>query len=102
MQQTAIQTLIAAGESQTVGFKTSFDKASIESLSSLRNKLVAEGFYLTGNIEKYGSEQPESALPMEAKVLQLLSKTAMNKQAISTAQGQKEVSGNSIKLFAPC
>jgi len=23
--------------------------------SSLRNKLVAEGFYLTGNIEKYGS-----------------------------------------------
>lgn len=35
----AINALILAGESQTL----------------LRNKLVAEAFYLTGNIEKYGS-----------------------------------------------
>ncbi len=71
--------LLPAGESQTVEFKTSFDKTTVESLvalfspgtfyggisvadiqsdnyrSSLRNKLVAEAFYLTGSIEKYGS-----------------------------------------------
>ena len=50
--------LLLAGESQTVEFKTSFDKTTVESLvafASLRNKLVAEAFYLTGSIEKYGS-----------------------------------------------
>jgi len=39
---------IAAGESQTLEFKTSFDKASIDSLVAFAQK------------------QPESALPIEA------------------------------------
>ena len=58
--------VLLAGESQMVEFKASFDKprlnrfsvADIQSdnyRSSLRNKLVAEAFYLTGSIEKYGS-----------------------------------------------
>ncbi len=69
-----ITQLIAAGESQELEFKASFDHAitifspgqlygglklvELESdnyKSRLRNKLVAEAFYLTGNIEKYGS-----------------------------------------------
>lgn len=37
MSLSALQTLIAAGESQTVEFKTSFDKASIESLVAFAN-----------------------------------------------------------------
>jgi ATP-dependent DNA helicase RecG len=40
--------LILSGESQTLEFKTSFDKSTIESLTP-------EAFYLTNNIEKYGS-----------------------------------------------
>ena len=71
MSLATLHALIAAGESLTLEFKASFDKASIESLvafantqggiqadnyrSSLRNKLVAEGFYLINAIEKYGS-----------------------------------------------
>jgi ATP-dependent DNA helicase RecG len=69
---------LLAGESLTQEFKSSFDKTTVETLvafanaqggtvisvadiqsdnyrSSLRNKLVAEAFYLTGSIEKYGS-----------------------------------------------
>ena len=53
MTPTELHTLTAAGESQTLEFKSSFDKANYK--SRLRNKLVAEAFYLTGNIEKYGS-----------------------------------------------
>ena len=37
MKLAALQTLIAAGESQTLEFKTSFDKASIESLVAFAN-----------------------------------------------------------------
>lgn len=81
MTPTELLERIALGESQTLEFKTSFDKAirmsefpvkpvntrgryfkriasDIQSdnyRSSLRNKLVAEAFYLTGSIEKYGS-----------------------------------------------
>ena len=82
MNLAQIQALIAEGESQTLEFKASFDKTfswindnqisifspgtfygglSVADIhtdsyrSSLRNKLVAEAFYLTGNIEKYGS-----------------------------------------------
>lgn len=57
--------LIQQGKSVKVEFKASFDRNSIESLiadiqtdhypSQLRNKLVAEAFYLPRNIEKYGS-----------------------------------------------
>ena len=103
--------------------------------SSLRNKLVAEGFYLVNAIEKYGSgfirirkalqdypeidfevkeftggvmvtfaqkqpeSQPESALPLEARVLRLLAKGPMGKRDISTALGQKEVSGQLNKVI---
>jgi len=37
MKLAALQTLIAAGESQTLEFKTSLDKASIESLVAFAN-----------------------------------------------------------------
>lgn len=73
-----IQQWIDAGETQTQEFKSSFDKACIETLmafanakgghvlvgvtdqgtvqgTTLRKKLVAEAFYLTTGIEKYGS-----------------------------------------------
>lgn len=73
-----IQQWIEAGETQTQEFKSSFDKTCIETLmafanakgahvlvgvtdqgtvqgTTLRNKLVAEAFYLTTGIEKYGS-----------------------------------------------
>jgi len=51
-------------ETQHIEFKSSFDDKVIETLSAFantkggkvaRNKLIAEAFYLTGDIEKYGS-----------------------------------------------
>ena len=75
-----VQEMIASGESEELEFKTTFSKEAIESISALanhkggvvligvqdsgkvigitsrtRNKLIAEAFYLTGDIEKYGS-----------------------------------------------
>jgi ATP-dependent DNA helicase RecG len=156
MNLAQIQALIAEGESQTLEFKASFDKTfswindnqisifspgtfygglSVADIhtdsyrSSLRNKLVAEAFYLTGNIEKYGSgfirirqslsvypeldfkveenfggvmvtlSQPESNMSIQSKVLQLLSKGPVSKREISLALGQKKVSGQLNKII---
>lgn len=103
--------------------------------SSLRNKLVAEGFYLTRAIEKYGSgfirirkaledypeinfniqefaggvmvtfsrqqpeSQPESQLPLEARILPMLARAPLGKREISAALGQKEISGQLNKVI---
>ena len=72
-----LQNIISLGESETLEFKSSFNAEVIETLvafantnggnltvedlrtddyqSNTRNKLIAEAFYLTKDIEKYGS-----------------------------------------------
>ena len=95
MNLAALQALVDAGESQTLELKTSFDKATVESLVAFAN--AQGGTVLVGVMatlaQKQPESQPESNLSLAPKVLQLLSKAPMSKRDISAALGQTEVSG---------
>ncbi|MBC7215031.1 MAG: hypothetical protein H5U28_07450 [Burkholderiaceae bacterium] len=49
--------------------------------------------------ESQPESQPESALPLETRVLHMLGKAPMGKREISAALGQKEVSGQLNKVI---
>ncbi len=65
-----------AGESQLLEFKTSFGKETMETVAASGNKLLAEAFYLRGDIEKFGTgffriqtelkDSPEVSLKLES------------------------------------
>lgn len=54
---------------------------------------------ISGQPESQLESQPESGQALEAKVLRLLSTAPMSKRGISTALGQKVVSGQLIKVI---